>query len=342
MGVTAGVTRGIAGAVTRAITGMGAAEVISLDITDANYTCDQCMSGQTGTIRMSGFTEYVGYLDLTGTNSFTKFIARDLLESTVGVIDLRDNEITEVDMRNMTIGYADFSGNPLVTANFDSLQDVDGGHLYLSRNQSMITPPDFPALTVTHYAVTFSHNINMTGMPDVPLLETIHHEWEFQYTSVSVIDFPALKIMQGIGALPCMIIGGGDFAAIGETGIAAVTTLNTPLLEELTGAIRIFQTKDHPTSGGFTTWNYTPALWQTLGNHFSIELSRNSLSQSFMDDLLVHLASIAVGPYTETGTETDYVYNTIDLRFQLGGVTPSATGLAAKATLEALNIVVLV
>ena len=317
---------------------LSSGETPSLLITSAGYTCNQCVAGQTGLVKMQGFATNTGYLDLTG-NSYTRFVAQDVTDNSGGTIIFRNNSLTEVDMRAMTTGGGDFWGNPITSANFDSLVSTDNQQLYIAHNTAMTTPPAFPALVTMNRAIVFSQNYNMTGNPSFPLLQFMYHEVEFDYTKITALSFPSLKVIRHNGALPAGIVAGGDLSDVGGTGKAPLASLSTPLLEELSGIISLNTTS---TTAGFTTWTYDTSKWLTLGNHFNITMSRNMLDQTFIDNLLVHLANIASGPYTETGTGSDYTFNQIDLRFQTTGAKPSATGLAAKATLEALNITVLV
>lgn len=317
---------------------LSSGETPSLLITSSGYTCNQCVAGQTGLVKMQGFATNTGYLDLTG-NSYTRFVAQDVTDNSGGTIIFRNNSLTEVDMRSMTTGGGDFWGNPITSANFDSLVSTDNQQLYIAHNTAMTTPPAFPALVTMNRAIVFSQNLNMTGNPSFPLLQFMYHEVEFDYTKITALSFPSLKIIRHNGALPAGIVAGGDLSDVGGTGKSPLASLYTPNLEELSGLLSINTTS---TTAGFDTWTYNTSKFLTLGNHFSINLTRNLLTQTFIDNLLVHLANIASGPYTETGTGSDYTFNQIDLRFQTTGAKPSATGLAAKATLEALNITVLV
>lgn len=313
-------------------------ETPSLLITDAGYDCDQCVSGQTGLVKMQGFGTNTGYLDLRG-NEYTRFVAQDVTDNSAGTIIFRDNSLTEVDMRAMTTGGGDFWGNPITSANFDALVETNGQQLYLAHNTAMITPPPLPSLVTMRRAIVFSQNLNMTGNPSAPLLEFMYHEFEVDYTKVTALAYPSLRIIRSATGLPAGIVAGGDLSDVGGSGKSPLASLSTPNLEELSGLISLHTTS---TTAGFTTWTYDTDKWLTLGNHFNITMSRNLLDQTFIDNLLVHLANIASGPYTDTGTGSDYTFNQIDLRFQTTGAKPSATGLAAKTALEALNITVLV
>ena len=318
---------------------LSSGETPSLLITSSGYTCNQCVAGQTGLVKMQGFATNTGYLDLTG-NSYTRFVAQDVTDSSAGTIIFRNcDSLEEVDLRNMTIGGGDFWGNPITSANFNSLVTTSGQQLYLAHNSAMITPPPFPVLVTMNRAIVFSQNLNMTGNPYAPLLEFMYHEFEVDYTKVTALAFPSVRIIRSATGLPAGIVAGGDLSDVGGSGKSPLASLSTMNLEELSGLISIHTTS---TTVGFTTWNYDTSKWLTLGNHFNITMSRNLLDQTFIDDLLVHLANIASGPYTDTGTGSDYTFNQIDLRFQTTGAKPSATGLAAKAALEALNITVLV
>lgn len=322
---------------------LSAAPSAVLTITDKNYVCNQCGDVGPGAVSMelSVGTQFDGYIDFAG-YTYTAFRAPALVTA-AGNISFRNNaSLSALDLRAMVTGGGDFWGCALDSSGIrlDALTTVDHQQLYLAHMPSMTAQPAMPNLTTMNRAVVFSQNYNMGGTGGSDTLTDMHHEYELDYTNVTGISFAIVKNITSVGSFPCGILGGGDLTVAGGTGKSPCAYLYTPLLENLSGAT--INISDTSTTSGFTTWTYDTSKWLTLGNHFNITLSRNKMTTATMNALLAHLASIAnttPSYYTDTGTGSDYLYNTIDLRFQTNGQSPSDT--TSINALTALNISVL-
>lgn len=229
------------------------------------------------------------------------------------VIDFAGNEeITEYVNNDVTAvtTYIDFSDcTALTTAQFPLLERVDGDGIYFSPCEALTTI-DFSSLETVGNYLSFNGSANL-GVASFPALTSVGAGISCEEcAALTTINCPSLTTI-------------GDTLSFNDCG--ALTAVNFSSL--LNAADVVFSG-----CGSLVTFNL-PSLID-VGN---VNLSGCALNGSSVDNILVKLASL-----DGTGDTTSWEGG---LQVNVSGGTnavPSATGLAAKATLEGRGNTVLV
>lgn len=290
---------------------------ISLYISSSSASYNQNLTGQTGAVKLTGFSTWSGLVDLPN-NSYSSLDCSQIVTSN-GRIEFPGNGLTSINFNSLTsiTERIYLFQNNLVTASFPALTTTAAGkHIYLSQNFTL-TSASFPSLVTASGAIVLSRDYNLTSV-DFSALTTLNHEVELDYTkALTSVSFPSLTTINATVSGPSLTLG-GDMTDIGQTRPPALNSVSWPLFANVNDAdIRI-------------TWctNLTtldPSPWTTITNGVHLDFNRCNLDQSTQDAILAKLVAIL------GGVTVGY----LDLRFQSGGATPSAIGYGNKATLQA-------
>ena len=182
---------------------------------------------------------------------------------------------------------------------------------YLDLQSSTGTGISLPLLSTVgvYFRVISSTSLNSLS---VPLLSFVAGSCTFADTALTSISLPSLTYV------------GGAFSV--DYSMNSLVSLSAPVLQDILGNFG-----SNNTRAAFTTLTLTSALRRVGGN---TDWRGSAFNQATVDSILVRLAAL-----DGTGGTTAYSSKTVNLS---GGTnaTPSATGLAAKATLIARSCTV--
>lgn len=232
------------------------------------------------------------------------------------------------------------SGAALVNPSFPALTSVSGG---IMRTAGALSTLSFPVLTTVGSTSPDGVTLTGSGLSSVsfPALHTVYGGINCLATgAITTLAFPALT---------SITVSGGDTWM--EVSTPSITTLDLPVLTHLYGApIGFF----YLAGSGITTISFPSLVSVETGLLFdpcsltSITLPTTLksvggdvgvapgvfLTKSSVDNILVRLADL-----DGTNGTTTYDNKTVTLAYDCAA--PSATGLAAKATLQARGNTVL-
>lgn len=193
------------------------------------------------------------------------------------------------------------SGNNITTFNFPELKFIAGGITIPA--STGITSISFPKLEVVNGTLANSAvNVSTYNLPE--LLEVINFS-DSQSTAVTSLSFPKLKIV-------------GAFNITGTK--SSLTSISFGALEHITSTITM-----PTTSASLSSFTFADTLKSVNSNFVT---TSNSLNQASVDNILVRLAAL-------DGTNGTATYSNRTVTITGTSATPSATGLTAKATLQA-------
>jgi hypothetical protein len=223
-------------------------------------------------------------------------------------------------------------------------------------NMTALTALSFPKL-VKAGDINVSNNLVISSF-SAPLLQVLFNGFTSNFQYLTSFSLPSLKIVNGVLNLTGTATMSVDLSALekvyGTFNLATFSTVNLNALKEVTDALTItpgaastvislpnivsIATKRFQDSTlainiagtGVTSFTFGTTLkrvgCETAGN---VSISNHALTQASVDNILVRLAAL-------DGTNGTYVFK--NRYVSVGGgtsSTPSATGLAAKATLVA-------
>lgn len=185
----------------------------------------------------------------------------------------------------------------LTTFTLNALQYVGGNFTFTASSLASVS---FPALIAVNGI--FGPTVAAATSMSVPSLVYIGSNFTGTNAAITSIDLSSLQYV------------GGTFSPT----LAGLATLNLPAIVRILGAVTI-------SAVSLVTFSFGSTLKQVGGN---VTMTGMALNQSSVDNILVRLAAL-----DGTGGTTAYSSLTVNLS---GGTsaTPSATGLAAKTTLQ--------
>jgi hypothetical protein len=220
----------------------------------------------------------------------------------------------------------------LTSVNFPALTSVAGSFL---ANTLTVTSISLPLLSVIGGSfVGFGNSLTAINMPS---LKAVGANFNPSGTAVTSMNVSALETVQGtltVSALPLLttmdlpslknvLLGFSIF------NMGALTTITVPQVVVIAGAI-ITGTAISLTTGtaALTTFQLPTTLKQVGGAVGGVLITSAALNQASVDSILVRLAAL-------DGTNDTIVFSNRAVTITGTSATPSATGLAAKATLVA-------
>lgn len=210
------------------------------------------------------------------------------------------------DLVYLLTGNVNFSANTAKTISFPNLK-------YIAANFSQptnVNTLNMPSLEVVHGTIT------VNGSIEVSLPELLYCNGFIDLTSTSTystLSFPKLKATSLNNA-----------TAIDLTGTkSSLTTIDLPSIEYMAQITM-------PTSAtSLTNFSFGSNLkWYGYNNAGNFITTSNSLNQASVDNILIRLAAL-------DGTGGTFSLDNRTITITGGSATPSAAGLAAKATLQA-------
>lgn len=268
----------------------------------------------------------VGYtIEIKGTVSGCSFSAPELtrINGSLRIVDYID----EIDLTSLERIDKSFYGDStdLVTISLPSLTvigDNRGNYgAFELTNCSLLETVSLPALTAVS-TLSFN-NCPALSTVDLSALETIIYGATIDSSLLETISLSALTTINSLYIQNNSILSTLDLSALGT--ISGELSVNfSPLLTELDLSSLV-------NCSSVYLGNNTSLSSVTLGSllqAITVDVSGCALTESVVDAILVELAGL-----DGTGGTTLYENQTVDLS---GGTNapPSATGLAAKATLE--------
>lgn len=318
--------------------------VFSADLAASNDTFQDV--GGVVTLNLGGVTRALGAFSLVPFPAITSFSAPSLT-STSGSLTLAPT-LTSLSLpvlKNVTAGFTGTAG--VTSLSLPALTVVGGS---FNPTTASLTTLSLPALT----NVGSSFNPIMAALTSLslPALTTVSNAFTPTMAALTTLSLPVLALVGGnFIPVSMTLVTSVSLPALVTTGsfnpiFAGATTLSLPALAAVTGTfsptLAVLTTLSLPaivsisgastiTAVNMTTFSFGTTL-KTLGGNFS--LAGAKLTQASVDGILVRLAAL-----DGTNGTTAYSSKTITLT---GGTnsTPSATGLAAKATLVARSCTV--
>ena len=222
-------------------------------------------------------------------------------------------------------GTPNFTSSSITTASYPDLKYLTTGLTMPS--SSTLTTVNFPELIFIggNFATTAGAGVTTLSFPK---LEAIQTSFTNNNLAQSSLSFPELLIISG---------------SFNDTVNSAMTSYSFPKLKFIQNSFSLTGTKSSLTSISFgalevlgatftmpttatslTSFSFANTLKLFASNFVT---TSNSLNQASVDNILVTLAAL-------DGTNGTVAYSGRTVTITGGAATPSATGLAAKATLQ--------